>query len=253
MGGPRRHQGSEGKRPHNPVYGRTARVIGDEESGEGSGGVRDGSGSAGLCLWGEAEWQDVSPVDVKGGRGGLRAHPTRRNRLNVRTLQEGEGAPTGSHPKERKQQGANQAEWTHQRSGEEQGPSGSGGGSSESAKEGMEETEWESRLIRENPELEGRKPRPFTLSSRLAQQNDGSVKPPLTSNERKAKRLAYRSKIDKMDIHRVAEKLEEQGKMAIIQKGGRQQNKARAHQPSSPTTQQKSSTDQQTSRRTLRS
>jgi len=117
----------------------------------------------------------------------------------------------------------------------------------------MEETEWESRLIRENPELEGRKPRPFTLSSRLAQQNDGSVKPPLTSNERKAKRLAYRSKIDKMDIHRVAEKLEEQGNMAIIQKGGRQQKKARAQQPSSPTTQQKSSTDQQTSRRTLRS
>ena len=252
-GGPRRHQGSEGKRPHNPVYGRATRAVGDEERGEGSKGKRDGNGRAGLCLWGEAERQEVPAVDVEGGRGSLCAHPTKGKRLNVRTLQEGEGAPPGSHPKERKQQGANQAEWTHQRSGEEQGPSGPGGGSSESAKEGMEETEWESRLIQENPELEGRKPRPFTLSSRLAQQNDGSIKPPLTSNERKAKRLSYRSKIDKMDIHRVAEKLEEHGNTVTVQKGRRQHKKARAQQPNSPTAQQESPTDQQPSRRTLRS
>ena len=73
----------------------------------------------------------------------------------------------------------------------------------------MEETEWEGRLRQEHPELEGRTPRSFALSRRVAKQNDGKHMPPLTKNEKKACRLAYRNKVDKMDIHRIVEVLEQ--------------------------------------------
>ena len=142
------------------------------------------------------------------------------------------------------QQGTNKTERVHQRSGEEQGPPGPGGSGSESAAEGVEETEWEGRLRQEHPELEGRTPRSFALSRRVAKQNDGKHKPPLTKNEKKACRLAYRNKVDKMDIHRIVEVLEQRVSTT------RQEHKSpTAQEHKSPTAQEhKSPTAQQHNR-----